>query len=159
MREDRRRRRELRPRGPGQSVDLPPVRRPARRQAAVQADALRAAGAAGAGHFDAVVDLYGVRRGPKMMRKFGIKYARLHPTPGRVRAAFIDVWTGSQWRAILGQVLPRRFRSLGDAGRAGHHDRGCDLEERAMRRSHCWLWDGCCLPLLAAQECDPCLRG
>ncbi len=60
-------------------------------------------------HFESVVELYGVRRGPKMMRKFGIKYARLHPTPGKVRAAFIGVRTGSQWRAILDEFYSDDF--------------------------------------------------
>jgi nifR3 family TIM-barrel protein len=52
-------------------------------------------------HFAAVCDLYGHRRGPKIMRKFGIKYARMHPTPGKVRAAFIAVKRTDEWQAVL----------------------------------------------------------
>jgi nifR3 family TIM-barrel protein len=52
-------------------------------------------------HFDHAVALYGPRRGPKMMRKFGIKYARLHPTPAKVRAAFVAVKRPSAWHDVL----------------------------------------------------------
>lgn len=52
-------------------------------------------------HFSDVVELYGVRRGPNMMRKFGIKYARLHPTPSRVRLAFVEVKGQRDWQSVL----------------------------------------------------------
>ncbi len=55
-------------------------------------------------HFAQAVEIYGPRRGPKIMRKFGIKYARLHPAPARVRAAFVAVKTADDWAEIL-----RRF--------------------------------------------------
>ena len=53
------------------------------------------------GHFAAACDLYGPRRGPKIMRKFGIKYARMHPNPRRVRAAFVEVTSPRHWRRVL----------------------------------------------------------
>jgi nifR3 family TIM-barrel protein len=54
-----------------------------------------------ADHFDAVCRLFGTRRGPKIIRKFSIKYARMHPTPHKVRLAFIGVQTRQQWQAVL----------------------------------------------------------
>jgi hypothetical protein len=36
-----------------------------------------------------------------MMRKFGIKYARLHPTPSKVRVAFVAAKNPQQWHAVL----------------------------------------------------------
>ena len=53
------------------------------------------------GHFDHAVEIYGPLRGPRIMRKFGIKYARCHRTPAAVRAAFIAVKRPDQWRAVL----------------------------------------------------------
>jgi len=52
-------------------------------------------------HFALALGLYGPRRTPRIMRKFGIKYARLHPTPAKVRAAFVAVKTADHWRAVL----------------------------------------------------------
>ena len=52
-------------------------------------------------HFDAAVELYGPVRGPKIMRKFGIRYARVHPTPRRVRMAFAAVRQPAEWHAVL----------------------------------------------------------
>jgi len=52
-------------------------------------------------HFARTVALYGPRRGPKRMRKFGIKYARLHPEPRKVRNAFVRIKTPAEWQAVL----------------------------------------------------------
>ena len=52
-------------------------------------------------HLDRSVEMYGPRRGPKHMRKFGIKYAKMHPTPAKVRAAFIAVKTPRGFREVL----------------------------------------------------------
>ena len=52
-------------------------------------------------HFAAVVAMHGPRQGPKIMRKYGIKYARLHPHPGRVRPAFVAVQSPRDWQRIL----------------------------------------------------------
>jgi hypothetical protein len=35
------------------------------------------------------------------MRKFGIKYARMHPTPKDVRIAFVTVKTPAQWDQVV----------------------------------------------------------
>jgi len=55
-------------------------------------------------HLEGAVELYGKVRGPKHMRKFGIKYARLHPGPKKVRMAFVAVKKPEDWHDVL-----RRF--------------------------------------------------
>lgn len=57
-------------------------------------------------HFDGALALYGQRRGPRIMRKFGIKYARQHPAPAAVRAAFVAVNTAADWQAALENFYP-----------------------------------------------------
>jgi len=52
-------------------------------------------------HFELACKLYGPARAARSMRKFGIKYARLHPTPAQVRAAFVAVRSPQQWRGVL----------------------------------------------------------
>jgi tRNA-dihydrouridine synthase B len=52
-------------------------------------------------HFEGSCGLYGPVRGAKHMRKFGIKYARLHPQPKLVRAAFVAVKRPRHWHEVL----------------------------------------------------------
>ena len=52
-------------------------------------------------HMTRSCDLYGPRRGPKHMRKFGIKYARLHPHAKQVRMAFVAVRKPEDWQTVL----------------------------------------------------------
>jgi len=52
-------------------------------------------------HFADACALYGPRRGPRNMRKFGIKYARLHPRPRDVRAAFVAVKRAEDFQRVL----------------------------------------------------------
>ena len=52
-------------------------------------------------HLRLASDLYGPRRGLLTLRNFGIRYARLHPHPAKVRAAFINVQTDEDWRAMM----------------------------------------------------------
>ena len=59
-------------------------------------------------HFQYACELYGPVRGPKTMRKFGIKYARKHPRPRDVRAAFVAVRRPQDWQ----DVLDRFYRTL-----------------------------------------------
>lgn len=54
-----------------------------------------------AGHFDHACRLYGSVRGPKIMRKFGIKYARLHHRPRDVRMAFAAVKRPRDWHETV----------------------------------------------------------
>ncbi|MCL2701291.1 MAG: tRNA-dihydrouridine synthase [Phycisphaerae bacterium] len=57
-------------------------------------------------HFRHACELYGPRRAPKIMRKFGIKYARMHPHPAKVRLAFINVKKQADWQAVLEEFFP-----------------------------------------------------
>ena len=57
-------------------------------------------------HFDHAVELYGARKAPRIMRKFGIKYARLHPTPKVVRMAFVAVKRPEHWHEVLTRHYP-----------------------------------------------------
>ncbi|HAU37261.1 MAG TPA: tRNA-dihydrouridine synthase [Phycisphaerales bacterium] len=52
-------------------------------------------------HFDAAVEFYGPLKGPKVMRGFGIRYARLHPTPKKIRVAFVEVKRPDDWQRVL----------------------------------------------------------
>ena len=52
-------------------------------------------------HLDGAVELYGRLGGPKQLRKFGIKYARLHPSPKKVRMAFVAVRRPEDWHEVL----------------------------------------------------------
>jgi nifR3 family TIM-barrel protein len=52
-------------------------------------------------HFAGAVALYGPDRGPRIMRKHAIKYARLHPRPKTVRIAMAAVRTPDHWRRAL----------------------------------------------------------
>ena len=63
-------------------------------------------------HFVHACEIYGPVRGPKIMRKFGIKYARIHPTPRRVRIAFAAVRRPSDWMAVLGECYDEAGMSL-----------------------------------------------
>jgi len=56
-----------------------------------------------ADHFRRTAAFYGELRGTKMMRKFGIKYARMHPTPKKLRMAFVAVKTAADWFDVLEQ--------------------------------------------------------
>ncbi|MCA9153096.1 MAG: tRNA-dihydrouridine synthase family protein, partial [Planctomycetales bacterium] len=51
-------------------------------------------------HYHLAEQLYGPRCGA-LMRKFGIKYAALHPEPETVRDAFIQVTSRADWEAVL----------------------------------------------------------
>ena len=57
-------------------------------------------------HFDHAVRLYGEKKGPRIMRKFGIKYARLHSAPKVVRMAFVAVKRPEDWQAVLARHYP-----------------------------------------------------
>lgn len=54
-------------------------------------------------HFSLAQDLYGADRVGKLMRKFGIKYAILHPDFQSVRSAFVKVKNLEQWQSALDQ--------------------------------------------------------
>jgi tRNA-dihydrouridine synthase B len=52
-------------------------------------------------HFDHVVELYGESKGARIMRKFGIRYGQMHPTPKKLRVAFVEVKNAKQWHAVI----------------------------------------------------------
>ncbi len=52
-------------------------------------------------HYCLAEETYGPKRCGIVMRKFGIKYARLHPQSDDVRAAFIAVRNPGEWREVL----------------------------------------------------------
>jgi tRNA-dihydrouridine synthase B len=52
-------------------------------------------------HYRMSEEIYGASRCCRVMRKFGIKYARLHPQAQQVRDAFIAVTQPAHWRAAL----------------------------------------------------------
>lgn len=56
-----------------------------------------------ASHYRLAEALYGADRCVAPMRKFGIKYARLHPESRQVRDAFVRVSQPGQWQEVLAQ--------------------------------------------------------
>jgi nifR3 family TIM-barrel protein len=64
-------------------------------------------------HYALAEELYGPKRCCPLMRKFGIKYSRLHPHQEDVRDAFVRVRHPGDWRAVLkayyGEDLPGRY--------------------------------------------------
>lgn len=52
-------------------------------------------------HFELSVALNGEYLAGRLMRKFGIKYSRLHPFADAVRDGFIKAASRSEWRAVL----------------------------------------------------------
>jgi len=64
-------------------------------------------------HYRLAEELYGSKRCCPLMRKFGIKYSRLHPRQDEVRDAFVRVRQPRDWRAVLerfyAEDLPGRY--------------------------------------------------
>ncbi len=52
-------------------------------------------------HFRLAEEIYGEKQCGRQMRKFGIKYSRLHPQPDAVRDAFIAVKCREDWERAL----------------------------------------------------------
>jgi tRNA-dihydrouridine synthase B len=52
-------------------------------------------------HYRLSEHIYGPARCCRVMRKFGIKYAQLHPQAKQVRDAFVAVTQPDHWRAVL----------------------------------------------------------
>jgi len=73
-------------------------------------------------HFQLAVDLHGEDLAGRSMRKFAIKYARLHPEPLAVRDAFVAVKVNADWQAVLA-----RFYAVDGPGR----DASADVDETA----------------------------
>lgn len=52
-------------------------------------------------HFDLAAATYGQRLAARVLRKFGIKYAELHPSGPQVRAAFVRALSAAAWLEVL----------------------------------------------------------
>jgi nifR3 family TIM-barrel protein len=75
-------------------------------------------------HYRVAMQLYGPKHGARVMRKFGIKYARLHPQPIAVRDGFVAVSSERDWQAALA-----RWYSIDAPGRrvgAAEVDETCE---------------------------------
>jgi nifR3 family TIM-barrel protein len=83
-----------------QVVDLAAGREPYRPDLAEQRELLD-------WHFEHARRTHG-EKVAKVMRKFGIKYARMHPAPAKVRAAFVAVSRPDHWQAVLEEFYPPR---------------------------------------------------
>ncbi|MFN5757043.1 MAG: tRNA dihydrouridine synthase [Planctomycetia bacterium] len=73
-------------------------------------------------HFRLSQNLHGEQIAGRTMRKFAIKYARLHPEPLAVRDAFIAVKVNADWQAVLD-----RFYAVDAPGR----DASAEVDETA----------------------------
>jgi nifR3 family TIM-barrel protein len=71
-------------------------------------------------HFRLAEQLHGEALAGRTMRKFAIKYARLHPDSLAVRDAFVAVKTNADWQAVLS-----RFYAVDAPGR----DPSADVDE------------------------------
>ena len=73
-------------------------------------------------HWQLAEELHGELLAGRMMRKFAIKYARVHPDYLAVRDAFIGVKVNADWQAVLD-----RFYAADGPGR----DPAADVDETA----------------------------
>ena len=71
-------------------------------------------------HWALAMELHGEQVAGRSMRKFAIKYARVHPEPLAVRDAFIGVKVNADWQAVLD-----RFYATDGPGR----DPAADVDE------------------------------
>ena len=71
-------------------------------------------------HWALSMELHGEQVAGRSMRKFAIKYARVHPEPLAVRNAFIGVKVNADWQAVL-----ERFYATDGPGR----DPAADVDE------------------------------
>jgi nifR3 family TIM-barrel protein len=71
-------------------------------------------------HWALSMELHGEQVAGRSMRKFAIKYARVHPEPLAVRDAFIGVQVNADWQAVLD-----RFYAVDGPGR----DPSADVDE------------------------------
>jgi|TARA_B110000495_G_scaffold115698_1_gene100285 tRNA-dihydrouridine synthase B len=57
-------------------------------------------------HIDLCVRLHGERTASRLMRKFGIQFAKHHPNPVEMKQQFIQVESMDQWKAVIEQHYP-----------------------------------------------------
>ena len=73
-------------------------------------------------HLHECVKVHGERLAPKLMRKFGIKYAEHHPLSREVRDAFIAVGSLEAFRAVLDEWYDPSVDWPPAVRRTGHGD-------------------------------------
>jgi len=77
-----------------QVADLAAGRKPHEPDLSEQREALKS-------QFAGACEVYGPERCSRIMRKHGIKYSHLHPTPKKVRMAFVEVKCPDDWQKVL----------------------------------------------------------
>lgn len=79
-------------------------------------------------HYRLAEQIYGLEPCCRQMRKFGIKYAQLHPDPMAVRDAFIQVRRPGDWQQVLNrwyaEDLPGRYPSAAEQAATAESDCG-----------------------------------
>ncbi len=60
-------------------------------------------------HFRAACEFYGPKKGPRIMRKWGMRYSHLHTQPKRLRMAFVEVGSAEDWLAVLDRYYADRI--------------------------------------------------
>lgn len=76
-------------------------------------------------HYRLAESLYGEKRVGQLMRKFGIKYAILHPDHDQVRAAFVKVKDRAQWESVLDQFYGQDLPGVHPNGRMHKAQSSC----------------------------------
>jgi len=54
-------------------------------------------------HYELACETYGPKRASLYMRNFGIRYARMHPHPGKARQACLAIKNEKDWRSFLAE--------------------------------------------------------
>ena len=72
-------------------------------------------------HYRLAEEIYGAEVCGRQMRKFGIKYSRLHPQSLAVRDAFVGVRRREDWEAVLRALLRRRLARPASGRRGGRN--------------------------------------
>jgi len=89
-------------------------------------------------HFELATAHYGPRRASALMRKFGIKYSRLHPESLAVRDAFVAARNEQEWKAVLvqyyGEDLPGRHPPASPEAAETPGAEGCGATANAKAR-------------------------
>jgi tRNA-dihydrouridine synthase B len=80
-------------------------------------------------HFRLSNETYGEKRSCAMMRKFGIKYAQLHPHSAEVKEAFIRVAQPLDWEAVLDRFYAEDLPGQAPAGQGELAECGAGIAE------------------------------
>jgi nifR3 family TIM-barrel protein len=82
-------------------------------------------------HYRISEEIYGPDHCGRQMRKFGIKYSRLHPVPQAVRDAFVAVSKPGEWRTALDRWYrddaPGRYPELDESGEPADTETSCGV--------------------------------